>query len=187
MRLLLLTLCLPLLSGLVGCAGLPAAGSLPPRPARGEIAAFAIEARIAVRQGESFHGAHLSWRHEPQRDEILVSGPLGQGIARLTRDVAGARLLAADRREYAARDLSELSEKIFGTALPLDEVARWLPGKVADARTDALGRPVSALAQGWRIDYPAYESDAADALPATVELRRDDLEVKLKIDQWQID
>ena len=40
------------------------------------------------------------------------------------------------------------------------------------------------LSDGWLVAYLEYESDAADALPTLVELRREDIEVRLKIDEW---
>jgi outer membrane biogenesis lipoprotein LolB len=40
---------------------------------------------------------------------------------------------------------------------------------------------------GWQIAYLVYESAAPDALPTLIELRRDDIDVRLKIDTWQID
>lgn len=161
-------------------------GSPALRPARQDIAAFSIEGRIAVRQGEKSSNARLSWQHQTERDDILVTGPFGQGIAELVRDAAGARLITADHQEFTARDWTALTEKIFGVTLPLDDIAQWLPGNVASVERDALGRPVRVVENGWHIAWPAYESAAADALPAVVELRRDDIEVRLKIDQWQL-
>ncbi len=158
----------------------------PPRPSRQDIAAFTIEARIYVRQGEKFSNARLSWQHQAERDEILVTGPFGQGIAELVRDAAGVRMTGADHKEIVARDWNTLTEKIFGIALPLNEIARWLPANVAGAENDALGHPVQAEEQGWHIAWPAYESDAANALPKALSLQRGDIEVRLKIDQWQL-
>ena len=172
--------------GLAACASLRSTNVPPPRPSRQDIAAFTIEARISVRQGDKSSNARLSWQHQVDRDEILVTGPFGQGIAELVRDANGARLTGADHKEIVAPDWDTLSEKIFGIALPLNGIARWLPANVAGTENNALGHPVQAEEQGWHIEWPAYESDAANALPTAVSLQRDDIEVRLKIDQWQL-
>ena len=139
-----------------------------------------------MRQAEQSSSVRLNWQHQVEHDEILVTGPFGQGIAELVRDAVGARMTGADHKEVVARDWDTLSGKIFGITLPLNGISRWLPGNIAGATTDALGRPINAEAQGWRIAWPAYESDAANALPTAVTLQRDDIEVRLKIDQWQL-
>lgn len=134
--------------------------------------AFAFEGRIAVRQGETRHHAHIAWRHDAARDEILLTTPLGQGIAEIVRDADGARLTMADRRQYSARDWETLSVQIFGTPLPLAGLPRWLLGEAPPP------------ASGWQVEILDRESASADALPTLIEMKRDDIELRLKIDEW---
>lgn len=162
---------LVLLLLLAGCAAVP---QHPPRPPAAEITAFAFNGRIAVRHGETRHYAQIDWRHEAARDEILLTTPLGQGVAEIERDAAGARLTLADRRRYEAADWSELSDRIFGFRLPLTASTRWLLGEAVE----------DAAAGGWRINVVERESAAPDALPSVIELERDDIAVRLKIDEW---
>lgn len=177
---------------LPGCAQLPAGGALlaMQRPARAAIDAFALDGRLAVRDGERSNAANLFWRHAAVRDEMLFTTPLGQGLAELTRDEAGAHLRLADRREFAAADWEGLTSQLFGLALPLSVLPRWLvgdvPAKADHVELDAQGRPRRLLSDGWRVDYLDYETPAADALPTLIELRRDDIEVRLIIDEWQL-
>jgi outer membrane biogenesis lipoprotein LolB len=93
-------------------------------------------------------------------------------VAELTRDASGARLVTADRREFAASDWEGLAAKIFGFRMPLDQLPDWLAGNAP------------AAVSGWHVMYLDYESDAADALPTLVEVKRNDLELRLKIDSW---
>lgn len=161
----------PILVSLLLLAG--CATSLPPpaRPSLDEVSTFAFNGRIAVRQAETRHYAQISWRHDAAHDEILLTTPLGQGMAEITRDTAGARLVLADQRRFAAADWSALSEKIFGFRLPLQASARWLLGGI-----DAT--------EGWRVTVIERESAAPGALPTVIELERDDIAVRLKIDEW---
>lgn len=186
-RVLLCLLCLAA-ALLAGCGALaPRVEDLPPRPARDTIAAFTLEGRVAARQGETRNQANFSWRHVADSDAILLTTALGQGVAELTRDARGARLLTADRQTAEAPDWEGLSARVFGFALPLSELPRWLLGDVGHALRDAAGRPQQAWANGWDIRYLDYESPAADALPALVELRRDDIELRLKVDAWLLE
>lgn len=157
------------------------------RPARKAIVAFGIDGRLSARQGEERSSANLAWRHDPAVDSILLTTPLGQGVAELTRDARGARLLTADRQTVEAADWEGLSARVFGFTLPLSALPRWLVGDVAAAQRDELGRPRHAVVDGWDIRYLAYESPAAQALPTLVEFRRDDIELRLKVDEWRLE
>jgi outer membrane lipoprotein LolB len=171
---------------LAGCAMLEPVATAP-RPAREAIEAFRIEGRIAVRRaGESF-SAGIDWRHDAHSDEIVVSGPLGQGLARLTAEQGAALLETSDQKRYVAADLEGLSEQVFGTRLPVGGLGRWVLGRSAfggAARLDAAGRLAGLSEQGWTIEYLRYESEAHDALPDLLQARRGNVEVRLAIDRW---
>ena len=184
---------LALVAVLAGCAQLPdveLAAGFASRPARAMIDAYTLTGRIAVREGERHYAVNIAWQHAVERDEILFATPLGQGIAELTRDAAGARLTTAERREFVAADWQGLSAQVFGFSLPLEALPRWLVAAVpADAlgvTRDGAGRPQRMVSDGWQVAYLDYESAAADALPVLMELRRGDIEVRLKIDDWQL-
>lgn len=183
-----LLLAAALLALTAGCAMMETVATAA-RPARETIETFRIEGRIAVRRaGESF-SAGIDWRHDAQSDEIVVSGPLGQGLARLTSGGGTALLETADQKRYVAANLEDLSEQVFGTPLPVSGLGRWVLGRSAFggiARVDATGRLAGLSEQGWVIDYLRYESEAPDALPELLQARRADVEVRLKIDSWSM-
>jgi outer membrane lipoprotein LolB len=155
---------------LAACAQLPAGGGIVRVPPK--LSQFELDGRIVVRESQSRHYANISWRHDASRDEILLTTPLGQGMAELSRDAGSARLVTADRKEYLAADWEGLSEQVFGVRLPLDDLPQWLSGRVPPA------------ASGWRVQYLEYQSDAADALPTLIEARRGDIELRLKVSEW---
>lgn len=153
------------------------------------IVSYTLEGRVSVKHGTSAHHAALTWQHDADRDEIELSGPLGQQAARLSRDASGARLVTSSRETVTAADWDNLAERVLGVALPLDEIAHWLVAGLAgnaSVEYDSMGRPRRAAVNRWRIDYLAYESASPDALPTLIELRRDDIDVRLKIDTWQL-
>lgn len=171
-----------------GCAMLEPAVTTS-RPSREAIEAFRIEGRIAVRHANERFSAGIEWRHDAQSDEIVVSGPLGQGLARLTSGGGVALLETADQKRYTAADIEGLSEQVFGTRLPVSGLGRWVLGRSAfggATRLDMAGRLAGLSEQGWAIEYLRYESEARDALPELLQARREDVEVRLKIDNWSM-
>ncbi len=157
------------------------------RPAREKIQIYSLAGRVSVKRGNDARQAGILWTHDADRDDIELSGPLGQKAARLSRDAIGARLVTASHENVTAANWGGLAERVLGVALPLDNMTHWVVAHVsADeiVARDALGRPQAALADGWQLDYREYESEAASALPTLIEFRRNDIAVRLKIDQW---
>lgn len=176
---------------LAGCATTPLA-SLPP-PARADLGQFALEARFALRT-ERPHEAvqsasgRLSWRHTADGDSIFVANPLGQGIAEIHVNAAGAELRQGDGQVRHSADPAALLQTLTGYTLPLAELPAWLLGRPSSSsrlEADPAGRPRRLVDSGWRIDYD-YDSDAADAPPARLTLQRDnELELRLRIEEWR--
>lgn len=164
--------------------------SASPHPARTAIQAYLLTGRIAVSQAQQRHAVNVSWQHSPTRDQIFLATPLGQGIAELTRDAAGAHLTTAERREFNAPDWQTLSVQVFGFPLPLSALPRWLLAEVPTAalgvKYDAAGRPQRMVADGWQVAFLEYDGDGFNALPVLIELKRENTEVRLKIDEWQL-
>lgn len=173
---------------LAGCAG--PGPEMPFRPSREAIRAFSLEGRLSVKYGaESFAGA-LAWTHIGARDEMIVATPLGQSLAELVGHADGAHLETADKQRYSAPDVETLSERVFGTRLPLRDMPSWIIGapSVAAVRIDrdAVQRPQRIFEQGWQIEYLAYENERPDALPTLLHFQRGEIEVRLKIDSWSL-
>lgn len=173
---------------LSACSSAPVSDA-PVRPARESIRAFALDGRVSVTRAAERAHVSIGWQHDDHADGIDVFNPLGSQLARLTRDGGGARLETADRKRFDAASLDELSERVFGSRLPLGGMPQWVLGrKVArDARAelDAQGR-IAALADGgWQIRYLEYESASPNALPRLIDMEHDDLWVRLVVDAWR--
>lgn len=159
-------------------------------PQKADISAYTIDGRIMVRQGEQRHATHLSWQHSSEHDEILLATPLGQGLAELRRDAQGAHLRLSDQRQFQASDWESLASEVFGVSLPLNTLPRWLLGQaIHNAQSierDLQGRTQYLRIDGWHIAYLDYADENPAALPTLIELRREDLEIRIKIDQWTL-
>ncbi len=161
-----------------------------PRPA---VRDFAIDGRFSLRiespdqRGQSVSG-RLTWQHRSSGDRLLLSDPLGQGVAELESDSGGARLRLASGQQRQAPDAESLLRDTLGYSLPVRRLPAWLLGRAGrdgDLQLDAAGRPLRLLEDGWRIDY-AYDDARADALPARLTVQRQgELELRLRIEEWR--
>lgn len=127
-----------------------------------------------VRQGERRDHLRIDWEHGPDTDALMLMTPLGQGVARLSRDAGGALLEFADGRSVRARDWRSLAAEALGTALPLDELPEWLRG-ARPSRSETI--------EGWRVEVVDVATYRQGLLPKVIEARRGDIELRLVVDE----
>ena len=150
---------------------------------------FDLSGRIAVRYRDDAGSGNVAWRHAARTDELLLTSPLGQGIARITRNGEEIVLMMQDGREHKAADAEALTEQVLGFRLPIVGLADWVRGRPARApapaptrqSADASGRLTELEQSGWRIEYQEYQ----DRLPARMRLSYPGLELRLAISEWR--
>lgn len=166
------------LLALAACAELPRAP--------GESYEFELTARFAATYRNEAASGTLLWRHRAARDEVMLSSPFGQGLARISRDGESVILVAGDDKRYSAADAETLTEQVLGFRLPLRGLTDWVRARPAtDAPAQAEyaqdGRLLSLEQHGWRIEYMAYEG----IQPKRLKLIYPGLELRLAITEWK--
>lgn len=154
-----------------------------------EHASFVLDGRIAVKFDSQHSSGGIRWQHNADSDDITMLAPLGITIAHVRRDAHGA-LLETSGKHYFAQDSSELMQRALGWHFPLQGMPYWvqaqpMPGSPASIEREANGQ-ISLLRQdGWEIHYTAYAAATADSLPRRMIMQREDLEIRLLIDEWK--
>lgn len=162
-----------------GCA------SLAPEPLPTDV--FSIVGRVAVRYGDEAASGRVAWRHGAATDDLLISSPLGQGIAEITRRDGVYTLVTGKDERFSAADPERLTEQVLGWALPLGGLPDWVqgraqPGSSAEPRYHG-GRLAELRQLGWTIEYSGYDENGR--LPTRMRLTRGDIDIRLAIDEWQ--
>ena len=133
---------------------------------------FDLSGRIAARYRDDAFSGLLTWRHAADGDEMLISTPMGQGVARIVRQGEAVVLTTAEGREFSDRDGEALTERVLGFRLPLTGLADWV-----------RGRPAPALeARGWKVEY--QERDIENR-PTRLRVTYPGVELRLVISQWE--
>ena len=173
---------------LAACAAVPSRS--PQWPSFAADAPFAIEGRLSVRRGNEALTANFSWRHAPPRDDLVVSTPLGQGLAEISADASVPRyeLRGSDGRREDAGDWSTLTERVFGAPLPVAGLVAWIvgaprPNAAYSIEPDASGRTLVLRQDGWEIVYEYADADAR--LPMRLQLSQTDIELRIVVLQWK--
>lgn len=172
-----------------GCALLQPTPQPVARPTQPELVPFALNGRIAVKYNGSRESAGLRWTHTVQSDEILLLAPLGQTAARVYSDAMHTTLDEGDKH-YQADNAESLMQQVLGWYLPLSGLHHWLlgmadTGSPAQIEHEGNGQIAVLRQDGWEVRYLGYTGAKPDSLPKRMQLRHEDLQVQLLIDEWE--
>lgn len=165
--------------------GPQATGAVTARPA------FELTGRLSARHGTDALSASFRWTHEHERDELDLSNPLGQTIARLSGDASGVRLQTPEGRVETASDWTSLTTRALGWPLPVEGLAFWIQGVPRSGSPAAVeagsdGVPITLRQDGWNIVYQAYERGGDGvSRPQRLTLDYPDVELRIAVDTWR--
>lgn len=172
-----IALCIAAAALIGACAALPEPGLPPP-------GGFELSGRAAISSARDSGTVRFFWRHSSDADEMLIMSPVGQGIARIEREGDRFRLVTEDRKEYAAADAESLTDQALGWRLPLLGLPDWVQGRASSDRpstvTGQAGESLEIRQDGWRVAYEEFRGGR----PYRMRLSREDLEIRLVVDQW---
>ncbi|MDR1889112.1 MAG: outer membrane lipoprotein LolB [Zoogloeaceae bacterium] len=130
----------------------------------------------------------LVWRRDAAGDHLIISDPLGRGIAALTHPVDGNFLLQlTDGSQREAADPEQLLAETLGVPLPLAELAAWVaacPGPGALVEADAAGRPWRVRESGWLMMYRYADESALRPVRLDASLESV-LKLRLAFESWE--
>jgi outer membrane lipoprotein LolB len=116
---------------------------------------------------------------------MLITSPIGAGVARIVREGDSVTLTTAEPREYRATDAEALTEQVLGFRLPLAGLADWVRGQAAESPRPVErfedGRLKTLEQGGWKIEYQTYEGER----PARMRLLYPGIELRLAITEWK--
>lgn len=151
------------------------------------------DGRIGVVSGQDGWHANFQWAQQGLDYRIDLIGPLGQGRVVIQGGALEVSIQTQDGQHWTAPDPEALLEQSLGVSLPVTGLRYWIrglpqPGPAPVLQTDAAGRLIRLEQNGWVIDYPAYVPTPILNLdlPERIVARRQDLSVKLVIEQWNL-
>jgi outer membrane lipoprotein LolB len=166
------------------------------REALQSVGDWEMRGRLTVDTGEDRVQGSFNWRQHDDALELVVRGPLRNGILRVEGPPNAMTVTARGETRTLTDPETELSE-LVGWWLPVASLPDWLLGFPdrnfrADTVSGADGTLASLEQRRWRVDYPAYGLAATSGgtgsevlVPRRIDMTHGELKVKLTIDDWQ--
>lgn len=150
-----------------------------------------VRGRVAIRNDDDGWNADFDWQQRGENYRIRLRGPFGQGAIELRGDNHGVWLKRQDNTPVYARNVENLLQAETGWQLPVLGLRDWLLGLPVQAQEmvldwDRQGRLQSLQQDGWNIAYSRYRDVGGRQLPDKLQLLRDQLRVKVVVDEWQL-
>jgi outer membrane lipoprotein LolB len=150
-----------------------------------------MDGRVAVNVASEGWSANLVWAQRAERFEMDLHGPFGQGRIIILGGPVGVTVRTSEGEIFQGSDAEELLREHFAMELPVHGLSYWVRGipdpdrPVDHMRLDSLGRLAEIQQNGWRVVYSAYREGEGVDLPRKMKLEREDVGVRLVVDQWR--
>ncbi|WP_394147593.1 lipoprotein insertase outer membrane protein LolB [Shewanella atlantica] len=157
-----------------------------------EAKAWEMQGKLAVRTDKDKFSTNLYWLHTGDKNELRLTTMLGTTVLSLTT-VEGKARLEVDGKVYQDRDAQRLLTKVTGWAIPVDALPLWITGQLSDddelLMQDGRQRPKKLTTikdpRPWEVEFISWQQQSGAELPRLLELKREELRLKLQISHWQ--
>jgi outer membrane lipoprotein LolB len=161
---------------------------------------WAIHAKLGIKNGEDSGSVTLHWRQEGDEYTIQLSGPFGQGNAKLSGNSRAIRIARPGKEPLYSGDPTALVQQTFGWDLPLQHLPYWIRGEQSPlgTRADDQGHQhttatiqyneiglLSALSQlDWALEYSRYKPQQQRLAPHKIRAKSNGVTLTLLIKEW---
>ena len=174
------------------------------------IKSWQLKGRLAINYNGDSWNASIHWQQSPERYDIQLYLPLGQGSMRLKGDSDGATLKTSEGEHFTAESSENLFYQQFGLIFPVTALQEWIIGRPAtgaDSSSDWLqrvnenGQMVSLEQDRWKLRLLSYQTVSKDpvntnpdnftapktvSLPRKIFLTQNGNTIRLVVQQWQL-
>jgi len=147
--------------------------------------------RAAINNGtESWH-VNLLWLQQGDDFQIRLFGPFGAGQVQLRGNNQQVELLTSDNERFYSHNIDSLLYERTGVKMPVAELRYWLiglpsPGGSNSTDIDKHGRLLRLQQGDWRVRYKRYVPVNGLVLPRKIFADKQDLDVRVVVDEWKL-
>jgi outer membrane lipoprotein LolB len=146
---------------------------------------WSFEGRLAITGQKDSWSANIDWQHSTSKDEIKLSGPLGQGatVIRLTE-----KEVIIDRGSghvQSSNNPEQFINQQLGMFVPVNSLRYWVLG-LPEPSQNALETSDGFNQLGWLVSYLQMQSVDKESMPRKVTILNDKVKLKLIIDHWNL-
>lgn len=138
--------------------------------------------------------AKIKWAQTPNSYNINIFAPLNMGSIRIIGNESEVALWNSNKKPLKAKTPEQLTLAQLGWQLPVSNIRYWILGlpapktKINATSFDQYGHLIALNQSGWQVTYSRFNPIKNNLdLPQLIELKNENLAIKLKITNFAID
>lgn len=149
-----------------------------------------LKGKIGIRTSNDNQSANLYWQQLQRHYQIELTGPLGQGGARIEGNDEGITINIAGEEPLWAASPERLMEQTLGWQFPVHQLLYWVRGIPAPGQPFELSlnqqRAEKIIQNNWEINYLRFGKQQGYFLPEKLTISQNDLRITIIAKEWQI-
>lgn len=146
---------------------------------------WSFDGRISLSDGRESWSASIMWAHTEGKDEIKLSGPLGQGAAVITLTDNLVTINRGDEKPKQSTQVEEFIQQQLGVFVPVRALRFWVLGLINPA-SPYLEKGDGFRQSNWEVHYLQLQNQGNEWLPRKIGVEQGNAKLKLFIDQWTL-
>lgn len=139
---------------------------------------WSLSGRLGVAAGNRHGTFTVDWRQHKDNYQIVLLGPMGIGVARITGSPDRVTLKIPRHAPMTARSPEALLVRSLGLNIPVTPLRYWVRGKPAPGPYQPTSDGFKQ--QGWTVKYLDY----LQGLPTRIRLTRPRVKLIMVVTQW---
>lgn len=146
---------------------------------------WSFEGRLALVDEKDSLSVSIVWRHDEERDDIELVGPLAQGRVKVSVAEGQVAVDDGEVRNVYYGDPEQVVAEQLGVAMPVSALRFWVLG--VNAPEQAFVTQAGGFYQnGWLVRYREMQQVDANLLPKKMTAEKDKVRIKLIVDRWDL-
>ena len=155
---------------------------------------WTLTGKLAIFLESDRQSANIYWQQQGDDYSIQLTTFIGTRILQVTKNEQGVEIINNDDEVFTGQDANTLIKQLSpGLDLPIAALQQWIKGNPANASyqlndqqqvSELVG--LDASQNLWEVDFQQYQVFSGTVLPTKVNLKRDDIRVKIAINQWKV-
>ena len=155
---------------------------------------WTLTGKLAIFLEADRQSANIYWQQQGDDYSIQLTTFIGTRILQVTKNEQGVEIINNDDEVFTGQDANTLIKQLSpGLDLPIAALQQWVKGNPANASyqlndqqqvSELVG--LDASQNLWEVDFQQYQVFSGTVLPTKVNLKRDDIRVKIAINQWKV-
>jgi len=155
---------------------------------------WSISGKLAIFINDDRDTANLYWKQQGEDYSIQLTSFIGTRILSIKKNSQGVEIINHAGDKFTGPVAEQLIETISpGLHLPISSLQQWIKGNPVNASYQLnLQNKLAHLIGNdtnnglWDIQYQQYQTFSGVTLPRKLDLKRDNLRLKIAINQWQL-